>query len=550
MAEYSHSSDHTKRAQEPLRIMSIEDMAFASLSLWIHHRDTESKLAKAFTDGKHIFYGPDFETLKENKSFESNEKIGVCAHEILHISNCHVIRGQALKQRFGGMFRPFTFNIATDAIINTWLKSSGYAIPSNGIFLDKVLTEFLGLTKEEAEDALAHWSAERLYIALQNTKVKDLKKKGKKCKSTEPGAGQKQQGDKGQQDDDGQNGQDQGDQDGQGGEGEDENGQNGQGQGKNSQKGKGQQKGNGQGQDDQDDDGQDQDDDQNGQGKPRRRRKKDDKGQGKGQGGDDDVTVADVLEEWAKGQGYEGDLDLDGEPMSEAEASEKMGEWQNRMARAISESQKAGRGIGMMGHKVADIPKSKTPWERILRTLVQKAVTRQPRPSWARPTRSFLARDSHASVAMLPRPVYEQGVEQLKGVPRIVVGVDVSGSINDVTLQKFCGEIARIGRTTGAEIEIMVFDTQVLNHVVMPKGLMGKDLEEEIKKVEFARGGGTCFKDIIDKADQRNASAIVVLTDLYAGFGKAPKTGQVIWAIEAAQPPCQVPFGRVVSMAA
>ncbi|MEL6314348.1 MAG: hypothetical protein AAFQ60_09940 [Pseudomonadota bacterium] len=43
---------------------------------------------------------------------------------------------------------------------------------------------------------------------------------------------------------------------------------------------------------------------------------------------------------------------------------------------------------------MADAPKPRTPWEVILRGLLTKAVTPQPRLSYARPSRQWIARQT------------------------------------------------------------------------------------------------------------------------------------------------------------
>ncbi len=96
-----------------------------------------------------------------------------------------------------------------------------------------------------------------------------------------------------------------------------------------------------------------------------------------------------IIEDWADERGFIGDFEIDGE-VGPDEASED-GEWQQRLARAIDMARLAGKGIGKLGHRIGDIPVSRTPWEVILRTTVTKAVTRSPRPSMERPTRRWLA---------------------------------------------------------------------------------------------------------------------------------------------------------------
>lgn len=261
----------------------------------------------------------------------------------------------------------------------------------------------------------------------------------------------------------------------------------------------------------------------------------DEEGEGQGQ------SAADRAKDYAKSKGFSDDMDVTGK--NTPEDAQEDSEWQQRLSRAMSQGQLAGKGVGKLGHKLADLPKSRVPWEIILRRLVTKAVTRTPRPSMIRPTRRWLGMDSDARRRGTAAPAYEAGMVNQNDRPRVVVGVDVSGSISDRVLEIFAGEIATIGNKTGAEIHVLVFDTQVLSETKMD----GVDFKAEIMKIDFARGGGTDFVDVIDRATKLDPSIIVVLTDLYGGFGEDPKRIPVIWASPDENPP-KPPFGRLLEL--
>lgn len=451
---------HTRRATVALRKLSEKDVAFASLSLFCKHRDAEKDLvipgaplrkdgtpmsAPAWTDGKLIHYGPSYE-----EKFDLEEKMGVSAHEILHIALRHISRAKQLQKRFGPLYDNYLFNVATDAIINQTLLLAGRKLPRPCIVLTELLKEAFN-EDVEPEEAISQWDSERLYIRLVN--------EGKKRQKA-GGGGQSTPG---------------------------------------------------------------------------------------GDGGDLEQLVK-ALKDYLEKNEFEEDFFPDSS--SAGAGPQEDLEWQQRLAQAISQGRLAnngaGTGLGRIGHKLADLPKSRTPWEVILRSVVNKAVTRMPRPSVARPTRRFLGMEADALMRGTPRPVYEPGFVKQSKEPRVVVGVDVSGSISDPLLEQFAAEIAGIGRRTGAEIHVLVFDTQVLSHTKME----GQSYEDEITKIDFARGGGTCFVDVVNKAAELDPSIIVVLTDLCGPFGEQPGNIPVLWTIPDAEPPGAPPFGKVLSMAA
>jgi predicted metal-dependent peptidase len=506
---------HSERAQIPLTRLAETDMAFASWAIWCKHEDSDQPIAPAWTDGKTIFYAEDY------AKFTPEEQVGVAAHEIFHVAFRHPARGLALRERLGPEYRHKIFNIAIDGIVNETLRAAGYKLPKSAIYLCDLLEKFLGMERPKPEDAISEWDSEKLYMTLIRQKASEEQKK--QCQQNGGGQGQGEGQGQGQQDDADQQGQGQGQ-----GEGQDAGDQDGQGGGLGDQQGQGKGKG----------------------GKSKGKGGQQQKGQGGG-GNDYDPTVADVLEQWADENGYKGDLDEEAMSAAAGDAAQEAladADWAQRIQRGLQAAQQggkmAGNGIGQLGFKIADIPESRTPWEKVLRAAVTKATKRERKPSYMRPTKRFLALDSYAVEIGSRRPVYEQGFLKAKGVPRLCVGVDVSGSIDNRVLRKFAGEISAIGKKTGAEIYVLVFDTEVLSINKME----GLDWDKEITDIEFARGGGTDFRDVIDKSAEMDPSMIIILTDLYAGFGDDPKV-PVIWAIEEEQPPCTPPFGKVISMA-
>ncbi|MEL6235480.1 MAG: VWA-like domain-containing protein, partial [Pseudomonadota bacterium] len=225
-------------------------------------------------------------------------------------------------------------------------------------------------------------------------------------------------------------------------------------------------------------------------------------------------------------------------------AKQSEAEWRERIARALAEGRAAGRGLGMLGHRLGDLPQAATPWEVVLRGLLTRAVTPQPRLGWQRPARGWLAADSEAHRLGAPRPAPLPAVLRDATVPRIAVCIDCSGSVDEARLGLFAAQIAGIGRRLSAQIHVLVFDSAVRSHHRMGPGAW----EGLIRSISFARDGGTDFGPALEAAAALSPSAIVVLTDLDGPFGPAPRA-PVIWAVPdetARRPP---PFGRVLSLA-
>jgi predicted metal-dependent peptidase len=144
-----------------------------------------------------------------------------------------------------------------------------------------------------------------------------------------------------------------------------------------------------------------------------------------------------------------------------------------------------------------------------------------------------------------PDAPYEPRLAALHDRKRVAVGIDVSGSISTPLLRRFASEIAAIGKRTGAELHVLVFDTAVRSH----RKLAGVDFSAEVLALDFARGGGTSFVEVVDRAAALDPSIVVILTDLYGPFGAAPRGVPVLWCVsDDGGSPKPAPFGRTLRL--
>ena len=75
--------------------------------------------------------------------------------------------------------------------------------------------------------------------------------------------------------------------------------------------------------------------------------------------------------------------------------SEAAPEAEAELARAWSERLLRGHAndgaFSMLRQLIADLPRSRTPWQQVLRTRLARGLTRRLDVSWSRPTRSYIA---------------------------------------------------------------------------------------------------------------------------------------------------------------
>lgn len=220
-------------------------------------------------------------------------------------------------------------------------------------------------------------------------------------------------------------------------------------------------------------------------------------------------------------------------------------EWHAHLARAMAAGQVAGFGLGVIGHRLADLPRPRTPWEVVLRRLLARAMTDRPRPSPARPARGWLAASARALSEGAPLPPWQPRLQRGTAQPRLVLALDASGSVADDTLALLMAEVTGVARRVRGALHLLVFDEAL--RIDCP--LDPARAEAALRALDLPRGGGTDFAPVLARAVALDASALVILSDMDGPIGPAPPPRfPVIWAAPQVNPPGP-PFGRALSLA-
>ncbi|MEO1494891.1 MAG: VWA-like domain-containing protein [Pseudomonadota bacterium] len=249
----------------------------------------------------------------------------------------------------------------------------------------------------------------------------------------------------------------------------------------------------------------------------------------------------------AEQMGFYSDLEDDPSTAPDPSGSTQEAEWSQRLAFAMEQGRQSGRGIGALGLRLEDLPKVTTPWEGVLRRLVTKSLNQDRLLDYRRPARRWLALESSARRAQTDQPAFVPATRQDQDLPRIVVGLDTSGSIDAPRLKNFAAQVAALARRSRAELHVLVFDEELRSRAV----LNGPDVVQQITALPFTRDGGTSFVHVIEEAVALDPSILVILTDLDGPFGALVPSCPVIWAVpgEAASKPSDPPYGRILSLA-
>ncbi len=220
-----------------------------------------------------------------------------------------------------------------------------------------------------------------------------------------------------------------------------------------------------------------------------------------------------------------------GAPEDEAEHAR---EWAERVIRGH-----AGDGeFSMLRALLADLPRTRTPWEQVLRMQVAHALAQRPSLSWSRPSRSYLANQGRAGGRRMP---WEPGTTASKAVPRLVVVVDVSGSIENPLMDRFAREIEALSRRLEAALVLVIGDDQVRAVVQFEPG------RSSLREIAFRGGGGTDFTPLLEEAQRHRPDIVVVLTDLKGPANFRPRC-PVVWAVPKPERGLEAPFGRLLPL--
>ena len=86
----------------------------------------EEAILTAGTDGKNIYYNPNF-----IESITKDQQTFIFAHEICHIAFNHILRSEGKDKKI--------WNIATDSVINAFLKQDGLPIVEGGVNIPEAI---------------------------------------------------------------------------------------------------------------------------------------------------------------------------------------------------------------------------------------------------------------------------------------------------------------------------------------------------------------------------------------------------------------------------
>ncbi len=237
----------------------------------------------------------------------------------------------------------------------------------------------------------------------------------------------------------------------------------------------------------------------------------------------------------------QGDGGGGGEPLDEHDwenADEMSQQEKEVLANEIDQALRQGAILaGKMGANVPrDITDALTPkvdWREVLRDFVTSYCADRDESTWKRPARRWIAQDVY-----MPSSISDS-------LGRIVVAIDMSGSIGAEEIGQFLGEVKSVCESVNPEaIDLLYWDTQICQHETYERDALSGLLQSTKPR----GGGGTdpqCIPEYI-KAKSIKAECAVILTDGYVHRWGEGWSCPVLWGITTEK--ITAPIGKSVTI--
>jgi predicted metal-dependent peptidase len=178
----------------------------------------------------------------------------------------------------------------------------------------------------------------------------------------------------------------------------------------------------------------------------------------------------------------------------------------------------AGKMSANVPREIAELTEAKVDWREALREFITSFCADKDESTWRRPSRRWIGEDVY-----MPSTIGET-------VGRVVVGIDMSGSIGPQEIGQFLGEVKKICETVRPDgIDLLYWDTAICQHEKYEQD----QLENLLASTKPRGGGGTdpqCIPDFI-KANNIKAECAIILTDGYVSSWGDGWTCPTLWGI-------------------
>ena len=182
----------------------------------------------------------------------------------------------------------------------------------------------------------------------------------------------------------------------------------------------------------------------------------------------------------------------------------------------------AGKMSANVPREIGELLQAKVDWREAMREFVTSFCMDKDESTWRRPSRRWIGQDVY-----MPSMIGES-------VGRIVIGIDMSGSIGEEEVGQFLGEVQNICERVKPEgIDLLYWDTRVCQHEKYEQD----QLDNLISSTKPRGGGGTDPQCIVDYMGKKKikAECAVILTDGYVCSWGEGWSCPTLWGITTDQ---------------
>ena len=168
-----------------------------------------------------------------------------------------------------------------------------------------------------------------------------------------------------------------------------------------------------------------------------------------------------------------------------------------------------------------------TPWSVLLRDFVSRTAKND--YTWTRPNTRY-----SRLKFILPSLISDE-------LPKIVIGIDTSGSISQELLDLFAAEVSSIFNDYNTTMEVIYCDYVI-------HGIETYTKSDLPLKLSPKGGGGTSFRPVFDYIENSGdiPACLIYFTDLYGSFPEKEPNYPVLWISTSGLD--RVPFGDVIKI--
>lgn len=202
------------------------------------------------------------------------------------------------------------------------------------------------------------------------------------------------------------------------------------------------------------------------------------------------------------------------------------GQWQEITRNAAVQAKSRGQLPASLDRFAKQAAVSRVDWKATLRKFVQENARAD--YSWTRPSSRYISQG-----------IYLPGLKS-EDMPAVAIGVDTSGSMDDISLAKAKAEvIAVMDETKPTRVDVLYADARVASH----------DTFERDEEIVFkpAGGGGTDFRPVFEaiEAMEEKPACVIYITDLCGTFPNVAPEIPTLWVTDT---DLIAPFGETIKM--